>query len=76
MRRSALTITYADLQKWVRKQAEYSNRRKKSSIERGVTNQEALTHDVACAETLMRMLDRCEPGRQANFFELFEQVKK
>ncbi len=76
IRRSSISISFSDLQKWVKKQHDYALQRKSSSIGRGITNQEALAHDVACAETLSRMLEKCSPGRQVNLFEIYQEVKK
>jgi len=76
MRKSSITVSYSDLLKWAKKQLGYTLQRQSSSIGRGVSNQEALTHDVECAKTLVRMLEKCEPGRQTDFFELFQQAKK
>lgn len=75
-RRSSISIGYKDLLQWARTQRSYALQRKSSSIGRGVTNQEALSHDVACAEQVVRMLERCEPGKQANMYELFQQTNK
>lgn len=73
-RRSAQTVDYKALLSWTQKQLAYAKQRQTASQGRGVTNQEALSHDVACAERLMKMLAKCEPGRQQNFYELFEQT--
>lgn len=75
-RRSSISLGYPDLLKWARTQRSYALRRKYSSIGRGVTNQEALSHDVACAEQVVRMLERTEPGKQANMYELFKETSK
>jgi len=41
-----------------------------------VTNLEAITHDVECAETLVRMLEKGLPGKQTDFLALFHEVNK
>lgn len=76
MRKSPQTIDYKALLAWTRKQLGYALQRQTAAQSRGVTNQEALSHDVACAKTLVRMLDKCEPGRQVNLFEVFQSLKK
>lgn len=73
-RRSSITIGYKDLLIWSRKQLSYARQRKSASVGRGVTNQEALSHDVACATQVVKMLERCEPGVQADLFKLFEET--
>lgn len=75
-RRSSITIGYKDLLTWSRKQLSYARQRKSASVGRGVTNQEALSHDVACAQQVVRMLERCELGKQADMYELFQQTNK
>lgn len=75
MRQSSLTVTYKDLAAWVKKQGAYAKLRQSSSVGRGITNQEVLSHDVACAEKLARMLAECEPGRQADMYALFNQTR-
>jgi len=76
IRRSSLTITYSDLVKFAEKQASYARQRRNSASGRGVVNCEGLTHDVECAEMLVRMLRKGMPGRQTSFYELFELANK
>ena len=75
-RHSPHTVTYKDLLKWTEKQLGYAKQRRSTAPGRGVTNLEALSHDIACAEKLERMLKQCEPGKQADLFELFNQVNR
>jgi hypothetical protein len=75
-RRSSISIGYTDLIKWIGKQQVFAAQRTAGARERGVNNLEALTHDEECAKALMKMLKKCEPGKQADLFELFNQVIK
>jgi len=34
------------------------------------------THRKECHRILVKMLEKCEPGRQMNFFELFQSTNK
>jgi len=76
MRRSCQTITANALLAWSEKQVAYAKQRYSAAPGRGVTNLEALSHDVACAETVRRMLKQIAPGQQTNFKQLFEKVRK
>lgn len=75
-RQSSHTVTYKDLLTWAEKQAGYARRRKDMAPGKGVTNLEALTQDVECADALIRMLKKGLPGRQTDMLELFNQVNK
>lgn len=73
-RSSPHTVTYKDLLAWAEKQLAYAKQRHSAAL--GVTNLEAITKDKACAETIVRMLKKGEPGRQTDMLELFNQVNK
>lgn len=75
-RQSSHTITYKDLLTWAEKQAAYARRRKDMAPGKGVTNLEALTQDVECAEILVRMLKKGLPVKQTDFLALFNEVNK
>lgn len=76
IRKSSISVTYKDLIEFATRQLSYARQRKASSLQKGILNQEAVTHEIACAEKLVRMLERCEPGRQQNLFELFKETNK
>lgn len=75
-RRSAHTVTYKDLLTWLEKQLAYARQRRSSAPGRGVLNCDALTHDVECAETLLRMVKKGLPGRQTDFKALFDEATR
>lgn len=76
MRRSSLTISYQDLLAYMESQKAFQQKRYETAKGNGVTNLYAIRHDLECAEALVRMLKKCEKGKQADLFELFEQTKK
>lgn len=75
MRRSSLTISYDDLLAFMQKNLSYQENRYKAARGTG-GNLNAISHDKECAETLVRMLKKCEKGRQADFYDLFEKITK
>ena len=75
-RQSPYTITYKDLIAYMTKQVGYARQRTSAARSRGVTYMDPMIHEEECAKKLKQMLDRCQPGKQADLFELFEQVKK
>lgn len=75
MRRSSHTITYPDLVRWAQNQERYAEIRLSTARKNGVTNLEALTKDVECAKTAARLFKKCEPGRQADLFKMFTELR-
>lgn len=75
MRKSPLTLTYSDLSRWAEKQLKYAKERRAKAEGNGVTDLQPLTHDVACVKEVLRLLEKCEPGRQANLFTLFNESR-
>lgn len=73
--RSSHTVTYSDLIKLAERAQFEAEDRLSGARSRGVMNLEALRHDVETARTLVRMLKKCERGKQADLFELYRQVK-
>lgn len=75
-RKSIHTITYKDLIVFMTKQEVFAKARESGARSRGVTNMDPLVHDVECAKKLKEMLEKCEPGKQADLFELFEKTTR
>lgn len=75
MRRSSLTISYASLLAFMQKNLSYQENRYKAARGTG-GNLNGISHDKECAETLVRMLKKCEKGKQADLFELYKNVTK
>ena len=75
MRKSPFTLTYSDLVQWAEKQERYARERKVKAMGNGVTNLEALTRDEECAKKVAQMFRKCQPGRQADLFALFNEMR-
>lgn len=75
-RHSSLTIKYKHLITFMEAQKAFQDKRYETAKGNGVTNLEALRHNQECARVLVKMLKRCEPGKQADLFELFKGVNK
>lgn len=75
-RRSSLTVTYSSLQDFAEEVLKEARIRYAGAQARGTSSLEPLKTRVANAETLVKMLKRCEPGKQVDMFELFQQVNK
>lgn len=75
-RQSPLTVTYKDLVALAEETLIERQGRCAGAKARGTGNLDILVHQVETAKTLVRMLKRCQPGRQADFLELFQQVQK
>lgn len=76
MRQSSHTVTYKDLIALATEMLSDRQGRYAGAKARGTSNLDALVHQVETAKALVRMLKKCEPGRQADFYQLFELVKK
>jgi len=76
MRRNPHTLTCSDLAQWAEKQERYARERKVKAMGNGVTNLEALTRDEECAKKVAAMFRKCQPGQQADLFEMFETEKR
>lgn len=74
-RQSSKTVTYRDLLLLSERVLIESQKRYDGASARGTSSLEPLAHDVETARTMVRMMRKGMPGRQTNFFELFEQVK-
>ena len=74
-RKSPQTVTYTDLVA-IAKEWRDSYQRQHDSL-RGIGARDAsnITHKLECAKTLVRLLKKCEPGRQADLFQLFEETR-
>jgi len=75
MRRSSHTITYPDLIRWAQNQERYALIRLENARKNGVTNLEALTKDMECAKTAARLFKKCQPGKQADLFAIFQELR-
>lgn len=75
-RQSPHTVTYKDLIALAEEMRNDRQGRYVGAKARGTGNLDALVHQVETAKTLLRMLKKCEPGRQADLFQIFEAVKK
>lgn len=73
-RRSSISIGYDDLLNYMQKQLTYQEARYKAARGTG-GNLNGISHEKECAETLVRMLKRCEKGKQADLFALFNETK-
>lgn len=75
-RQSSRSVTYQDIlalaEEVLREREAWYN----GARARGTSNLEPLAHKVEVAKTWVRMVRKGLPGRQTNFAELFEQVKK
>lgn len=76
MRSSPHTITYASLIRYTEYQVKQLEARYAGAKANGTSNLDPIVHDLECAKMLRRMLKRCEPGKQADFLELFKEVNK
>jgi hypothetical protein len=74
-RSSTLSVSYKALISFMETQKSYAEMRYSKAKANGVTNLEALKHDVECASKLLKMLKKCEPGRQAGLFALFNESR-
>lgn len=74
-RRSSISLTYKDLVAYAEKQKGYQERR--LEIARACNeNCEHIAKDLECVTVLARMLKKCEPGRQADLFQIFQSISK
>lgn len=74
-RKSPHTVTYSnliDLAGEILTDAEGRYVRAKNN---GTVYLDPLIHRIECARKLKRMLQRCEPGQQADLFAKFQQIK-
>lgn len=76
MRQSPHTVTYKDLVALAEEVLTDRQRRYTGAQACGGTNLHALTHQIECAKTLVRILKKCEPGKQADLFSLFNETRK
>lgn len=76
MRQSPHTVTYASLIKLAEEILQESKLRYERAKGNGVVHLDPLTARMENAKVLVKMLKKCEPGKQADLFELFETVKK
>lgn len=75
-RHSAHTVQYKDLLILAEEVLQERKVRYAGACGRGTTNLHALTHQIECAKTLVRILKKCEPGKQADLFALFNENRK
>jgi len=76
MRTSPLTITYKSLQALAEEILKESETRYAGAQRNGTTNLDPLKARVENARVLVRMLEKCKPGKQADMFELFKEASK
>jgi len=74
-RQSSHTVTYKDWVLLIQRALKEAQTRLDGARSKGVTNLEALRHNVETASSLLKAVKRCEPGQQANLFEKYQQVK-
>lgn len=74
--RSPLTISYPSLIRLAEEVLKEAERRHVSARERGTRNMGPLTARVENAKVLVKMLKRCEPGKQCDLFAKFKEVVK
>lgn len=75
-RSSPLTITYPSLIELVEEVLREAERMYASAVRNGTRNLEPLRFRVENAKALVKMLKRCEPGKQADLFEIYKTVTK
>jgi hypothetical protein len=75
-RRSPLTVTYKSIQELAEEMLRDAEARYAGAQARFTSNLEPLRFRVENAKALVRMLKRCEPGKQADMYELFKQSVK
>lgn len=75
MRSSPHTVTYKDLVSYMTKKLGCERQRETAARSSGTSSMDPITHDKACAEKLLRMLKKCEPGKQADLFEKFKETR-
>lgn len=75
-RRSPHTVTYASLISFIEAQKKQLETRYAGAKASGTKSLDPIVHAMECAKTLIRMLKKCEPGKQADFLELFKEVSK
>ena len=75
-RQSPHTVTYKDLVALAEEMLTDRQKRYEGAKAYGARNLDAFVHQVETAKTLVRMLKKCEPGRQADLFQIFESIKK
>jgi hypothetical protein len=77
MRRSSpLTVTYSSLLQLAEEVLKESQYRYEKAKGNGVVHLDPLASRVENARVLVKMLKKCEPGRQADLFTLFHEVVK
>ena len=76
LRSSPHTVTYKDLVALAVETLADRQKRYAGAKACGAGNLDALVHQVETAKTLVRMLKKGLPGKQTDFYQLFEQVKK
>lgn len=75
-RQSPHTVTYASLISFVEAQKKQLAARYAGAKASGTSNLDPIVHALECAKTLIRMLKKCEPGKQADFLELFKEMNQ
>jgi len=75
-RHSPLTVTYSSLLKLAEEVLQESKLRYERAKGNGVTHLDPLVARMENARVLVKMLKRCEPGKQADMFEKFQEVMK
>lgn len=74
--KSPLTIGYNDLLSLAEEVLKERESRYKGAQDRGITNFNALTHQVETARLLVRMLKKGKPVKQTDLFALFNETVK
>lgn len=75
-RQSPYTITYSSLQALAEEILQEAKGRLAGARSRGVTHLDPLIAREENAKVLVKMLKRRQPGKQTDFYQLFEQVNK
>jgi hypothetical protein len=75
-RRSPLTVTYSSLLQLAEEVLKESQYRYEKAKGNGVVHLDPLASRVENAWVLVKMLKKCEPGRQTDMLALFREVVK
>jgi hypothetical protein len=76
MRQSPHTVTYSSLLKLAEEVLQDSKCRYERAKGNGVTHLDPLVARVENARVLVKMLKKCEPGKQADLFEKLQEVSR
>lgn len=74
IRRSPLTVTYSSLLQLAEEVLKESQYRYEKAKGNGVVHLDPLASRVENARVWVKMLKKCEPGKQTDMYELFKET--